>query len=109
VLTDPEADPARAAEMADSLSLAMLVLLESLTPDQRAVLLLRDVFDYDYAEIAEVIGKNEANVRQLATRARRFVADGRPRFRATREQRERLARPVHGRHHGSSIRRSCAT
>ena len=64
--TDPEDDPARQAEMADSLSLAFLVLLESLSPEQRAVLLLRDVFDYGYDEIAEIVGKSEANVRQLA-------------------------------------------
>ena len=59
--------------MADSLSLAMLVLLESLSPEQRAALLLHDVFDYGYPEIAEIIGKSEDNVRQLASRARRHV------------------------------------
>ena len=79
------------AETADSLSLAMLVLLESLSPEQRAVLLLRDVFDYDHAQIAEIIGKSPDNVRQLATRARRHVEQGRPRFQTTREQREELA------------------
>ena len=73
ILTEPADDPARHAEMADSLSLAMLVLLESLSPEQRAVLLLRDVFDYGYDEIAGIVGKSEANVRQLATRARRHV------------------------------------
>ena len=78
--------------MADSLSLAMLVLLESLSPEQRAVLLLHDVFDYGYAEIAEIIGKSQDNVRQLATRARRHVEQRRPRFQTTREQREELAR-----------------
>jgi RNA polymerase sigma-70 factor (ECF subfamily) len=62
-------DPARQAERADSLSLAFLVLLESLSPEQRAVFLLRDVFDYGYGEIAEVVGKSEDNVRQLAARA----------------------------------------
>ena len=64
-------DPARHAEMADSLSLAFLVLLESLSPEQRAVLLLRDVFDYGYPEIAGIVGKSEDNVRQLASRARK--------------------------------------
>ena len=59
--------------MADSLSVALLVLLESLSPEQRAVLLLRDVFDYGYDEIAEIVGKSEDNVRQLATRARQHV------------------------------------
>jgi hypothetical protein len=78
--------------MADSLSLAMLVLLESLSPEQRAVLLLHDVFDYDHAQIAEIIGKSQDNVRQLATRARRHIEQRRPRFQTTREQREELAR-----------------
>jgi Sigma-70, region 4 len=57
IITDSSDDPAHRAEMADSLSLAMLVLLESLSPEQRAVLLLHDVFDYDHAQIAEIIGK----------------------------------------------------
>jgi RNA polymerase sigma-70 factor (ECF subfamily) len=78
--------------MADSLSLAMLVLLESLSPEQRAVLLLHDVFDYGYPEIAAIVGKSEDNVRQLATRARRHVEQRRPRFQTTREQRDELAR-----------------
>jgi len=87
---DSADDPARRAEMADSLSLAMLVLLESLSPEQRAVLLLHDVFDYGYPEITQIVGKSEDNVRQLASRARRHVASGRPRFRTTREQRDEL-------------------
>ncbi len=91
LITDGEDDPARHAEMADSLSLAMLVLLESLSPEQRAVLLLHDVFDYDHAQIAAILGKGEANVRQLASRARRHVQQDRPRFQTTREQREELA------------------
>jgi RNA polymerase sigma-70 factor (TIGR02957 family) len=91
LLTSEEEDPARQAEMADSLSLAFLVLLESLTPEQRAVFLLHDVFDYPYDEVARVVGKSEANARQLASRARRHVDERRPRFEATREQRERLA------------------
>jgi RNA polymerase sigma-70 factor (ECF subfamily) len=69
----------------------MLVLLESLSPEQRAVLLLHDVFDYGYAEISRIVGKSEVNVRQLATRARRHVEQRRPRFRTTREQRDELA------------------
>jgi RNA polymerase sigma-70 factor (TIGR02957 family) len=88
---DDRDDPARQAEMADSLSLAMLVLLESLSPEQRAVLLLHDVFDYGYPEIAAIVAKSEDNVRQLATRARRHVEQRRPRFQTTREQREELA------------------
>src|SRR5262249_18518309 len=91
IITDGEDDPARHAEMADSLSLAMLVLLESLSPEQRAVLLLHDVFEYDHAQIAEIIGKSPDNVRQHATRARRHVEQRRPRFQTTREQRDELA------------------
>jgi RNA polymerase sigma-70 factor (ECF subfamily) len=68
------------------------VLLESLSPEQRAVLLLHDVFDYNHAQIAEIVGKSEANVRQLATRARKQVEQRRPRFQTTREQREQLSR-----------------
>ncbi|MDQ3675258.1 MAG: RNA polymerase sigma factor SigJ, partial [Actinomycetota bacterium] len=84
-------DPERQAEIADSLSLAFLVLLESLSPEQRAVLLLRDVFDYDYDEIATVVGKSVDNTRQLATRARRHVEERRPRFESSGQQREELA------------------
>jgi hypothetical protein len=93
IFTDGVDDPTKHAEMADSLSLAMLVLLESLSPEQRAALLLHDVFDYGYAEIAEIIGKSEDNVRQLASRARRHVEErrgGLVRFHASREQREEL-------------------
>jgi RNA polymerase sigma-70 factor (ECF subfamily) len=92
IITDGDDDPARHAEMADSLSLALLVLLESLSPEQRAVLLLHDVFDYGYAEIAAIVGKNQDNVRQLATRARRHVEERRPRFQTSPEQRDELAR-----------------
>ena len=92
IITDGHDDPARHAATADSLSLAMLVLLESLSPEQRAVLLLHDVFDYGYPEITAIVGKSEDNVRQLATRARRHVNQRRPRFRTTREQRDELAR-----------------
>jgi RNA polymerase sigma-70 factor (TIGR02957 family) len=92
IITDGHDDPARHAETADSLSLAMLVLLESLSPEQRAALLLHDVFDYPYPEIARIGGKSEDNVRQLATRARRHVEQRRPRFQTTREQQNELAR-----------------
>jgi RNA polymerase sigma-70 factor (TIGR02957 family) len=92
IITDGHDDPARHAEAADSLSLAMLVLLERLSPEQRAVLLLHDVFDYGYPEIAAILGKSEDNVRQLATRARKHVEQRRPRFHTTREQRDELAR-----------------
>jgi RNA polymerase sigma-70 factor (TIGR02957 family) len=92
LLASDEADPARHAEVADSLSLAFLVLLESLSPEQRAAFLLREVFDYPYEEIARIVGKSEDNTRQLVTRARRQVQEGRPRFEASRERREVLAR-----------------
>jgi RNA polymerase sigma-70 factor (ECF subfamily) len=91
IITNSRDDPAEHAEMADSLSVAMLVLLESLSPEQRAVLLLHDVFDYDYRQVAEIIGKTEENARKLATRARRHVEERRPRFQASREQKQELA------------------
>ncbi|HEX2160971.1 MAG TPA: RNA polymerase sigma-70 factor [Thermoleophilaceae bacterium] len=83
--------PPERAELADSLSFAFLVLLESLTPEQRAALLLRDVFDYPYDEVAAIVGKSEDNARQLATRARKAVEARRPRFDASRERRDALA------------------
>ena len=92
LVSDVGSDPEHHAEIADSLSLAFLVLLESLSPEQRAVLLLRDVFDYGYDEIATIIAKTEDNTRQLATRARRHVEQRRPRFEASRRQRDELAR-----------------
>jgi RNA polymerase sigma-70 factor (TIGR02957 family) len=86
-----EDDPARKAEMADSLSLAFLVLLESLSPEQRAAFLLHEVFDEPYARIAEIIETSEQNARQLVSRARRHVEQRRPRFEASRLKREKLA------------------
>jgi RNA polymerase sigma-70 factor (ECF subfamily) len=77
-------------ELADSLSIAFLVLLESLSPEERAVFLLRQVFDYDYAEIARIVNKSEANCRQMVRRAQQHLAERRPRFNATPEQREQL-------------------
>jgi RNA polymerase sigma-70 factor (TIGR02957 family) len=91
LVTSADDDPARRAETADSLSLAFLVLLESLSPEQRAAFLLREVFDEPYEQIAEIIGTSVPNARQLATRARRHVEQRRPRFEASREQREELA------------------
>jgi RNA polymerase sigma-70 factor (TIGR02957 family) len=92
VVEGADADPARHAEVADSLSLAFLVLLESLSPEQRAAFLLREVFDYPYEEIARIVGTSQDNARQLVTRARRQVQERRPRFEASRERREALAR-----------------
>ena len=98
VLTDPAAaggwiaaDPAARAEETDSLSMAFLLLLERLSPAERAVFLLHDVFDYGYGEIASIVGKTEDNCRQLARRARQHVADHKPRFDASRRQRDELA------------------
>ncbi len=91
LLADPGAGPAEQAEIADSLSVAFLVLLESLSPEQRAALLLHDVFDYGYGEVAEIVGTSEANARQLASRARRHVGERRPRFRSSEAEREELA------------------
>jgi RNA polymerase sigma-70 factor (TIGR02957 family) len=85
-------DPAERAEMSDSLSMAFLVLLESLSPTERAVFLLHEVFGYDYAEIAEITGKSEPNCRQILARARHHVDEGKPRFDASREQRDEVAR-----------------
>jgi RNA polymerase sigma-70 factor (ECF subfamily) len=91
-LITEEPDLADHAETADSLSMAFLVLLESLTPVERAVFLLREVFDYGYDEIATVVDKTEENCRQIAARARKQVASKRPRFEASRARREELAR-----------------
>ncbi len=84
------ADPAEFAETSDSLSLAFLVLLESLGPAERAVFLLREVFGYDYGEIAGITGKSEAACRQVFTRARHRIDDGRPRFETSRAEGEEL-------------------
>jgi RNA polymerase sigma-70 factor (TIGR02957 family) len=77
-------------ERAQSLSMAFLLLLETLSPVQRAVFLLRDVFDYEYADIARMVGKSEAACRQIAVRARAHVREGRPRFEVRPQQHERL-------------------
>lgn len=91
LVDDVRSDPAGQAETADSLSLAFLVLLENLTPEQRAAFLLREVFEYPYHEIADIIGTGEDNTRQLVSRARKHVDAGRPRFEASEERREQLA------------------
>jgi RNA polymerase sigma-70 factor (ECF subfamily) len=90
-LVEPEAtDPTEELDLADSLSMAFLVLLESLSPEERAVFLLRQVFDYDYAEIARIVNKSEANCRQMVRRAQQHIAERRPRFNATPQQREQM-------------------
>ena len=90
LVTDPDPGPAERAEMSDSLSLAFLVLLESLSPVERAVFLLREVFGYDYSEIAGITGKTEAACRQTFARARRRIDEGRPRFETSRAEGEEL-------------------
>jgi RNA polymerase sigma-70 factor, ECF subfamily len=84
-------DPAAHAEEADSLSMAFLLLLERLSPVERAVFLLHDVFGYGYDEVAAIVDKTEANCRQLASRARRHIESGKPRFDASRKERDELA------------------
>jgi RNA polymerase sigma-70 factor, ECF subfamily len=91
LLTDPYSDPERSAELADSVSMAALLLLERLTPPERAVFVLREVFGFGFAEIAPAVGSSEAACRQLAVRARRHVNAGRPRFHASHREREELA------------------
>jgi RNA polymerase sigma-70 factor (ECF subfamily) len=91
VTDDNATDPAAHAEQADTLSMAFLLLLERLSPVERAVFLLHDVFGYGYGEIADIVGKSEDNCRQLALRARRHVEDEKPRFEASRRKRDELA------------------
>ena len=86
LLTDEQPDVAEAAEQAESLSMAFLVVLETLSPVERAVFLLREVFGYDYDEIARFVDKSAANCRQISHRAREHVAGRRPRFTADRRQ-----------------------
>jgi RNA polymerase sigma-70 factor (ECF subfamily) len=87
-----EFDPAARAELADSLSLAFLAVLERLSPVERAVFLLRDVFEYDYDEIGSIVGKTPQNCRQILVRARAHVEEARPRFEVSPEQRDALAK-----------------
>jgi RNA polymerase sigma-70 factor, ECF subfamily len=90
LLEDPEPGPATQAELADSLSLALLVLLERLSPVERAAYLLREVFGYEYAEIAAIIEQSEVNSRQLVSRARKHLEASRPRFDADEGARDAL-------------------
>ncbi|WP_328781994.1 RNA polymerase sigma-70 factor [Streptomyces canus] len=91
LLDDPYEDPERAAELAESVSMAALLLLERLSPLERAAFVLREVFDFGFPEVAAAVGRSEAACRQLVSRARRHMAAGRPRFEADREEREELA------------------
>jgi RNA polymerase sigma-70 factor, ECF subfamily len=91
LLTDPYQDPQRSAELADSVSMAALLLLERLSPLERAVFVLREVFGFGFGEIAPAVGRSEPACRQLAVRARRHMEAGRPRFEADRRERDELA------------------
>jgi RNA polymerase sigma-70 factor, ECF subfamily len=91
LLTDPYQDPERSAELADSVSMAALLLLERLSPLERAVFVLREVFGFGFPEVALAVGRSEAACRQLAARARRHMDAGRPRFEADRRERDKLA------------------
>ncbi|MFG3065244.1 RNA polymerase sigma-70 factor [Streptomyces sp. NPDC048231] len=91
LLSDPYEDPARAAELADSVSVAALLLLERLSPLERSVFVLREVFAFGFDEIAAAVGRSEAACRQLLVRGRRHMRDGRPRFEADRQERQELA------------------
>jgi len=90
VVTERNADPFSLVRVDESLSMAFLVLLERLAPIERAVFLLREVFDYEYSAIAQILGKDEGNCRKIFSRARQHVAEIRPRFVTSSEQRERL-------------------
>ncbi|MET9912607.1 RNA polymerase sigma-70 factor [Streptomyces sp. NPDC006476] len=96
LLTDPYEDPERSAELSDSLSMAALLLLERLSPLERAVFVLREVFGFGFPEIASAVDRSEAACRQLAVRARRHMDAGRPRFEADRKEREELAERFFG-------------
>ncbi|MER5323203.1 RNA polymerase sigma-70 factor [Streptosporangium roseum] len=91
LLSDPYQDPARSVELADSVSMAALLLLERLSPLERAVFVLREVFAFGFDEVAAAVGRSEAACRQLLVRARRHMEAGRPRFEAVRKEREELA------------------
>jgi len=91
LLTEPYEDPERSAELADSVSMAALLLLERLSPLERAVFVLREVFGFSFGEIAPAVGRSEVACRQLAVRARQHMDAGRPRFEADRRERQELA------------------
>jgi RNA polymerase sigma-70 factor, ECF subfamily len=92
LVTDEGAgDPAARAELVESLSMSFLVLLERLTPVERAVFLLHDVFDFDFEEVSRIVRRTPATCRQHALRARRFIGENRPRFNASEAERDDLA------------------
>lgn len=90
VFTGERSDPSWASQIQESLSMAFLLLLEQLTPAERAAFLLHEVFDYEYAHIAGILDKNETHCRQLVRRARQHVTSGRPRFSVSPKEHKRL-------------------
>ena len=93
ILTDNQpgfADPAQQANVYDTISMAFMVMIEQLTPAERAVFLLREIFDYDYDEIAEIINKNETSCRKIFSRAKKHIQSNRPRFDNEPEQHKQL-------------------
>ena len=92
VIEGREPDIERRAENAESLSLAFMQVLETLSPAERAVFLLREVFDYEYADIAAIVDKSSDNCRQIFVRAKQRIEIGKPRFEGSREKRDELAR-----------------
>lgn len=91
IVVAPGADPLERVELEDSLSLAFLVVLQRLSPVERAVFLLREVFDYGYDEIADIVQKSEDNCRQIFARARKRINEGKPRFEADQREQQELA------------------
>jgi RNA polymerase sigma-70 factor, ECF subfamily len=90
LVIDPSPVPGENAQLSDSVSVALLVLLENLSPTERAVFVLRDVFNYEFREVSLIVEKSEANCRQLLSRAHQHLAARRPRFESSPEQQERL-------------------
>jgi RNA polymerase sigma-70 factor (ECF subfamily) len=90
VFTGPLSDPSATSRMHESLSMAFLLLLEKLTPAERAAFLLHEVFEYEYSEVGEILGRNEASCRQLLRRARQRITQDRPRFETSPAQHEKL-------------------
>ena len=91
VLTEGQPEPEQSVALAESLTMAFMVLLETLTPEERATFLLREVFEYSYAETARMLNLTEANCRQLFHRAKQRIAARQPRSQRSREEKQRLA------------------
>jgi RNA polymerase sigma-70 factor, ECF subfamily len=90
IVTGAGSNPLELIRVDESLSMAFLVILERLTPIERAVFLLREIFEYDYAEIAAVLGQNEVNCRQILSRAKQHVGVMRPRFKTSQSKKQEL-------------------